>query len=422
MPERSRRPRTTPPQATAVSGSRMGIDRPSCSVVTWASRSPEPRTSDLATPAFKTRALRCTISPPPPRSPAGSPRWMPPLCRRISPPPPACSPPTATGAISSPSPGTSSPSRDATASPPCSRRRLRHVRPTAWRIDGEATAAAGLTEGWFTFETAVARGKGHVRLAGDRCVTLLTTITELKGHEERRGETRELGVEPGAIRNRQELARSQAGKRSGARIDPAALLRHHRRRPGRHRAWRAPEAPRRAHDHPGEERPRRQLVAKPLQVARPARPRLVRPPALSAVPRSLAGVHAEGPDGRLAGDVRQGDGARLLGFVRMPAGGLRRGHGGVGAHGEPRAAATPSSAASSSSLRPAPTARREKCASRAPRPLPASSIIRAGMSAASVSPESAPSSSARTARPTTSASTSGRAAPTSPWCSARRRR
>ena len=64
------------------------------------------------------------------------------------------------------------------------------------------TAADGLTEGWFTFETAVARGKGHVRLAGDRCFTLLTTITELKGHEERRGETRELGVEPGAVRNR----------------------------------------------------------------------------------------------------------------------------------------------------------------------------------------------------------------------------
>jgi putative flavoprotein involved in K+ transport len=79
---------------------------------------------------------------------------------------------------------------------------LPHVRPERWRVDGEATSANGISEGWFTFETAVARGTGHLRLAGERCFTLLTTITELKGHEERRGETRELGVVHGAIPNR----------------------------------------------------------------------------------------------------------------------------------------------------------------------------------------------------------------------------
>src|SRR4029077_9330819 len=99
---------------------------------------------------------------------------------------------------------------------------LRHVRPTGWRIDGETTAAAGLTEGWFTFETAVARGKGHVRLAGGRCVTLLTTITELKGHEERRGAARELGVEPGGIRHRRSwLDRKQANAAAlGSTLQP----------------------------------------------------------------------------------------------------------------------------------------------------------------------------------------------------------
>jgi hypothetical protein len=33
--------------------------------------------------------------------------------------------------------------------------------------------------GWFTFETAVARGKGHLRLKDNRCWTLLTTMAEL---------------------------------------------------------------------------------------------------------------------------------------------------------------------------------------------------------------------------------------------------
>ena len=53
-------------------------------------------------------------------------------------------------------------------------------------------------------------------------------------------------------------------------------------------------------------------LAQPLQVALPARPGLVRPPALPAVPRPLAGLLAQGQDRRLAGDVHQGDGAELL--------------------------------------------------------------------------------------------------------------
>src|SRR5262249_19001694 len=51
--------------------------------------------------------------------------------------------------------------------------------------------------GWIRFETAVARGRGHVRLVGGKAWTLLTAMTELKGHEERRGPTRERGVEHG---------------------------------------------------------------------------------------------------------------------------------------------------------------------------------------------------------------------------------
>ena len=42
----------------------------------------------------------------------------------------------------------------------------------------------GVTQGSFTFETRVGRGAGYLRLRDGRCWTLLTTLTELKGHEE----------------------------------------------------------------------------------------------------------------------------------------------------------------------------------------------------------------------------------------------
>ena len=45
----------------------------------------------------------------------------------------------------------------------------------------------GDTETWFSFETAVGRGIGHLRLKDGKCWTLLTTLRELKGFEEKRG-------------------------------------------------------------------------------------------------------------------------------------------------------------------------------------------------------------------------------------------
>ena len=79
---------------------------------------------------------------------------------------------------------------------------LGRVKPSNWWLEGEASRADGITEGWITFETGVARGKGHVRLRGDKAWTLLTTMVELKGHEEKKGPTRENGVEHGADRDR----------------------------------------------------------------------------------------------------------------------------------------------------------------------------------------------------------------------------
>jgi putative flavoprotein involved in K+ transport len=75
--------------------------------------------------------------------------------------------------------------------------RLADVKPSNFAIEGQATEAGGVTEAWFGFETGVARGRGHLRLKGDKAWTLLTTMTELKGHEEKKGERRIKGAEHG---------------------------------------------------------------------------------------------------------------------------------------------------------------------------------------------------------------------------------
>ena len=70
------------------------------------------------------------------------------------------------------------------------------VQPGGWAITsgGEPASAGGLTEAWIAFETAAGRGRGHLRLRGGLCWTLLTTLDELKGHEEHRGPSRPKGV------------------------------------------------------------------------------------------------------------------------------------------------------------------------------------------------------------------------------------
>jgi len=59
--------------------------------------------------------------------------------------------------------------------------------------------ADGVTSAWIAFETAVGRGHGHLRLKGEEGAwTLLTTLDELKGHEEPLSERRPMGAEHGA--------------------------------------------------------------------------------------------------------------------------------------------------------------------------------------------------------------------------------
>ncbi|SCK62155.1 putative flavoprotein involved in K+ transport [Variovorax sp. HW608] len=75
--------------------------------------------------------------------------------------------------------------------------RLADTKPTSFALEGEATEADGIVDAWFTFETAVARGRGHLRLRSGKAWTLLTTMTELKGFEELKGDRRVKGAEHG---------------------------------------------------------------------------------------------------------------------------------------------------------------------------------------------------------------------------------
>ena len=76
---------------------------------------------------------------------------------------------------------------------------LATTKPRDWRVYEKepVTEAGGVTEAWFTFETEVARGYGLVRIRDGLIWTLLTTMVELKGFEEKAGFTRPLGAKHG---------------------------------------------------------------------------------------------------------------------------------------------------------------------------------------------------------------------------------
>ena len=71
---------------------------------------------------------------------------------------------------------------------------LDHVQPAGWVRAEDATGDSEATEAWVDFETGQARGYAHLRLRNGKCWTLLTTMKELKGFEEKKGSNREQGV------------------------------------------------------------------------------------------------------------------------------------------------------------------------------------------------------------------------------------
>jgi putative flavoprotein involved in K+ transport len=103
---------------------------------------------------------------------------------------------------------------------------LAHTKPRNWRAAEPPTAADGLSEAWIEFETEVGRGRGHLRLRDGRAWTLLTTLTELKGHEEPRGAGRPHGVEHGADPNRETWleAREREARELGRATQPDVVI------------------------------------------------------------------------------------------------------------------------------------------------------------------------------------------------------
>ena len=105
---------------------------------------------------------------------------------------------------------------------------LKRVKPSGWGVaEGEtATETDGVLESWISFETEIARGYGLIRIKDGLIWTLLTTMAELKGHEEKAGFTRPLGarhgVNPGA-KTWKEL-RDEETEKLGTKTQPYVLV------------------------------------------------------------------------------------------------------------------------------------------------------------------------------------------------------
>jgi putative flavoprotein involved in K+ transport len=107
---------------------------------------------------------------------------------------------------------------------------LERTDPSAFAVEEPPDEADGVTTAWFTFETAVGRGRGLLRLVDEdgapRAWTFLTTLYELKGYEEPRGPARPKGAEHGA--NKERLTwlerREQEEAELGLSVQPYVLV------------------------------------------------------------------------------------------------------------------------------------------------------------------------------------------------------
>ncbi len=104
------------------------------------------------------------------------------------------------------------------------------VDPSGFATEEPAEEADGVVTAWIEFETGVGRGRGMLRLVEeegeDRAWTFLTTLHELKGHEEPRRDRRPKGAEHGADKRRQTwLEQQQAEAESlGSTVQPYVLV------------------------------------------------------------------------------------------------------------------------------------------------------------------------------------------------------
>jgi putative flavoprotein involved in K+ transport len=98
--------------------------------------------------------------------------------------------------------------------------------PQGFRAVEPPTGADGVDEAWIEFETAVGRGRGHLRLRDGRAWTLLTTLYELKGHEEPVRDRRPKGAEHGIHRDRETWRdrREREARELGYQTQPYVLV------------------------------------------------------------------------------------------------------------------------------------------------------------------------------------------------------
>jgi putative flavoprotein involved in K+ transport len=103
---------------------------------------------------------------------------------------------------------------------------LAQARPRDFSASEPPAEADGVIEAWLEFETEVGRGRGHLRLRDGSAWTLLTTLYELKGHEEPHGPQRPMGAEHGVDRERRTWLerRQQEAVQLGYETQPEVLV------------------------------------------------------------------------------------------------------------------------------------------------------------------------------------------------------
>ena len=96
----------------------------------------------------------------------------------------------------------------------------------AGRRRGRDRGRAASSPAGFSFETGIARGFGHIRLKDGLIWTLLTSMTELKGHEEALGFERPLGAKHGAGKYRKtwKEEREEEARTLGTATQPYVVI------------------------------------------------------------------------------------------------------------------------------------------------------------------------------------------------------
>ena len=105
---------------------------------------------------------------------------------------------------------------------------LAYAKPENFKLhfDREVSSENGVTTAWITFETAVARCEGQIRIKEEKIWTLLTSMVELKGHEEPLGTNRPMGTKHGSNGNQLTWQEQQEKEKTelGSKIQPYVVV------------------------------------------------------------------------------------------------------------------------------------------------------------------------------------------------------